>query len=517
MAAIVLLASCSKNFLDVIPKDQLTDAVFWRTENDATLALTGLYRGWEDYRNVHVWMDMMSDIAYSKFPTPLQVMGNGQMNAVTPGVSFFDYNQIRKYNNFLEKVDLIEMEEAKKTLYKAEVRFLRAYNYWRKLQYYGDVPLVTTTFVDPGEALLPRSPRSEVLNFVLSELAEIAPQLPVQTMKESGGRVTRGAALALKARCELFEGMYTEAMADAKAIMDMGIFELFPDYNALFDSDNEGVNDESIMEIFYVENDYTNLLWVDVTGGNDGGGYGVVCPTDNIVASYEMANGKTIDDPTSGYDPDQPFENRDPRLKMSILHAGMWYNGRYWTPYVDGSIDHYLNAVSFRSGYGFRKFAKPVNPSLVANCGQNIMIFRLAEMLLTYAEAAIELNQITDEMYDAIDMVRQRSGMPAVDRVVYNTQAQLRELIRRERKVELAFEGLRYYDVKRWNLGPQVLDGTLYGARMGTVNSTTGALSLTPERIVIEQRVFHPERNYLLPIPQSILDANPELEQNAGY
>src|SRR5690606_1478201 len=210
-----------------------------------------------------------------------------------------------------------------------------------------------------------------------------------------------------------------------------------------FDFDAENVNTESILEIFYVENDYPNLLWVDVTGGNDGGGYGVTCPTDNMVAMYEMANGKPISDPTSGYDADQPFTGRDPRFYMTILHPGMWYNGRYWTPYVDGTIDHFLNAVTFRSGYGFRKFAKLVNPSIVANCGQNIMVFRLGEMYLTYAEAAIESNQLTTEMYDAIDAIRVRAEMPVVDRIVYNTQTELRELIRRERTVELAFEGLR--------------------------------------------------------------------------
>src|SRR5690606_38714589 len=125
-----------------------------------------------------------------------------------------------------------------------------------------------------------------------------------------------------------------------------------------------------------------------------GGGYGVVCPTENLVDSYEMANGKTINDPTSGYDPDQPFQNRDPRFAMTILHPGMFYNGRYWDPFVDGTIDHYLNAIAFRSAYGFRKFARIETNGAAWNCGQNFMLFRLAEMYLTYAEAAIEANQI---------------------------------------------------------------------------------------------------------------------------
>lgn len=509
-----LTASCSRKYLDVIPKDQLTDAVFWKSEKDADLALIGIYRGWEDYRQVG-WLDMMSDIAYSKFPTPLQVMGNGQLSALNPGLTFFNYAQIRKYNNFLEKVDQIEMDAAKKTLYKAEARFLRAYNYWRKIQSYGDMPLVTTLIDDAEEAKLPRNPKSEVVTFILNELQEIIPLLPVQTMRQSGGRVTRGAALALKARMELYEGMYPQAMASAKAVMDMGIYELFPNYNELFDDDNESLNNESIMEVFYVMNDFSNLLWIDVTAGSLGNGYAVICPTAKLTELYEMANGKPIDDPTSGYDPDQPYLNRDPRLDMTVLRPGLfWYNGKYWDPYSPG-IDNWQGSNNFRSGYGFTKFAK-FTPQ-VDNCGQNIMIFRLAEMLLTYAEAAIEANQLTDEMYDAIDAVRLRAGMPAVDKVAYNTQEKLRALVRRERAVELAFEGLRYYDIKRWNIGAERLDGPLYGTRLGSVNQSTGAVTFLDESIKLEDRVFHANRQYLLPIPQTELDANPNISQNPGY
>lgn len=382
------------------------------------------------------------------------------------------------------------------------------------MQYYGNVPLVTSTISDPEDAKLAANPKSDVIAFVLSELETIIPILPVQTMRESGGHATQGAALALKARCELFEGMYTEAMRDAKAIMDMGIYELYPNYNGLFDIDNEGANKESIMEVVYTTNTYTNLIWVDMTAGNDGGGFAVINPTDNMVSAYEMSNGKTIDDPASGYDSTQPFKDRDPRLDMTILHAGSFYNNRYFDPFSTG-IDYWQNANSFRSAYGFTKMAKI--QTLVDNCGENVMVFRLAEVLLIYAEASIESNQITPEMYAAIDAVRNRAGMPSVDQSVYNTQAKLRELVRRERKVELSYEGVRYYDIKRFDLGPQLLNGPLYGSKLGVVNPLTGAVTLTGGRILLENRVFHPERKYLLPIPQSVIDANPKLQQSPGY
>ncbi|MEP7257616.1 MAG: RagB/SusD family nutrient uptake outer membrane protein [Flavitalea sp.] len=511
----VLFSSCSKEFLTKIPEDQLSDAIFWKTENDATIALTGLYSGWENYTTLG-WMDMISDIAYSKFPTPFQVMGNGQMNASAPGKQLFNFTQIRKYNNFLEKVDQIEMDAAKKEIYKAETRFLRAYDYWWKAELYNDVPLVTNTIPSSEEAKINRNPKSEVIDFVLSELNAIIPILPVKTMVQSGGHATKGAALALKARCELFEGKYAEAMESAKMIMDMGIYELYPSYSGLFQIDNENVNNESIMEIVYVENTYSNELWLDILGGNEGA-YAVINPTDKLVNLYEMANGKTIDDPTSGYDPNKPFKNRDPRLDMTVLYPGHWFNGRYYDPFALGSPDYWQEAVGFRSAYGFMKWAKAVPSAALDNCGMNFMVFRLAEMQLIYAEAAIESNQITNEMYDAIDAVRVRSGMPVVDRVEYSTQAKLRDLVRRERSVELALEGVRYLDIKRWDIGAQTLSGPLNGSKQGTVDAGTGEFTITGDNILLENRIFHPERNYLLPIPQSEMDANPNIVQNPGY
>jgi starch-binding outer membrane protein, SusD/RagB family len=145
------------------------------------------------------------------------------------------------------------------------------------------------------------------------------------------------------------------------------------------------------------------------------------------------------------------------------------------------------------------------------------MVFRLAEILLIYAEASIELNLITPEMYAAINAVRNRAGMPPVDQSIYNTQAKLRELVRRERKVELSYEGVRYYDIKRFDLGPQLLNGPVYGSKLGTVDAVTGKVTLTGGQILLENRVFHPERKYLLPIPQSVIDADPNLQQSPGY
>ena len=537
----LITTSCTEDFLDVAPKDQLSDATFWKTENDADLALAGAYgtlntnafpnfydwneksASWESSWNIN-FMDCMTDNGYSQFIWDgVQTSGNGQVNPADRNMhNFFKYNRIVKYNIFLENIDRVEMEDSKKNRYKAEVRFLRAYDYFKKVMWYGDVPLVTNSIESPAEANLPRDPKDDVVAFILNELSEIAGDLPIQNSIESGGHVTRGAALALKARLELYEEMYTEAMADAKTVMEMGVYELYQDgptaYYDMFLTKTEDVNKETILAVQHIQNEFPSSIMQHLLSGEEGG-WSSINAVQSIVDAYETSDGKTIDDPSSGYDPEKPFKDRDPRLGMTVRHPGVLWNGRFFDPFDPESNDFYNVAVGPNSGYGVNKYAEAVSTSDLLNGDVNVIVFRLGEMLLTFAEAAIENNEITEEVYSALDKLRIRAGMPVVDRAIYNTQESLRELVRRERRVELAFEGLRYYDIKRWNIGSDVIPGPLYGTRTGSVDPITGEVTLNPEntRLVLEERVFLPSRNYLLPIPQAEMDANPNMVQNPGY
>lgn len=549
IAAITVLGwSCSDDFLDVNPKDQLSDATFWQTEEDADLALAGAYgtaklsafpnfyrwnersNAWESGWNIN-FMDLMTDNGYSQYIWDgVKTAGNGQVNPSDRNMhNFFKYNRIVKYNTFLENIDRVDMEESKKNQYKAEVRFLRAYDYFKKVMWYGDVPLVTNSIEDPRDANLARDPKQEIVDFILKELGEIAGDLPVQNAVQSGGHATRGAALALKARLELYEGMWSDAMADAKSVMDMDVYELYEvgetAYYDMFLPENESVNKENIMAIEHIQNEFPSVMWQHLLPAQEGG-WSSINASQSIVDAYETLDGKTIDDPTSGYDADKPFENRDPRLDMTIIHAGSMWNGRYFNPisqFLDeaetvANPDYFTQGSASRSGYNVYKYSKVVPVADLRNGEGNIIVFRLAEMLLTFAEAAIENNQITGEVYDALDRIRTRAGMPVVDRGVYNSQDKMRELVRRERRVELAFEGLRHYDIKRWDIGAEVIPGPLYGTRPGHVDMTTGEVTFTDgDPVVMEERAFFPQRKYLLPIPQSEIDANPNMVQNEGY
>lgn len=535
---VVLSTACNDKFLDVTPKNELSDLTFWKSEDDAELALNGCYSNWENYTNITLF-DGASDNAYEKSNFGFMKFGTGTLTPATysqtgswvdrlydvhyVSCAWFSYSQIRKYNNFLVNIDKVNMDADKKDRYKAEVRFLRAYDYFWKVMLHGDVPLVTD--IVPAEVKLPRDAAATVKQFILDELEEIAPLLPVQNNIESKGHITRGAALALKARLELYMGKFAEAQADAKAVIDMPVYELYPDYRGLFLQGSEGTNKEAILSIEYMENVYP-MAYTQMSLPAADGGWSALNATKSIVDAYECSNGKTIDDPTSGYDIDHPFENRDPRLAMSICYPGQSWNGRYYNTLdqflPDGSLNGDYNKLepASRSGMNIKKWVEPNLPGLRVwppNFGNNITVIRLAEMYLTYAEAAVETGANMDLGLEYINRIRSR-----VNHIEATTLT--RDLVRRERRVELAFEGLRYFDIARWDLGPEVLDGPLYGSRLGTMDANgvvtwkgDGHIVNDENYIKLETRTFHPERHYLLPIPQSEMDANPNMVQNEGY
>jgi hypothetical protein len=362
-----------------------------------------------------------------------------------------------------------------------------------------------------------RSPKAAVVEFILSELDAIAPTLPTSYEANDRGRITQGAALALKARVELYNQKYTESAASSKKVMDLNVYSLYPNYQDLFRIKNE-YNSEIVLDRGYLETDpkLTVGLMVLAPESTPGGGWSSVNISQSLIDAYEMSNGKTIDDPTSGYNIDLPFQNRDPRLLQTAIVPGAEYAGIIFNPMDPNSLD-YWPAYNY-TGYVGRKYINYKSDfSDLYQAGLNIPLIRYAEVLLTYAEAKIELNEIDNTVYDALDKVRLRAGMPPVDQTKYATQEQLRILLRRERRVELAMEGLRWYDIQRWKIGEQVMNGPVYGARLSTIDAAGNVTYTSSAHAKIEDRVFDPAKNYLWPVPQGQLDLAKSLTQNPGY
>lgn len=512
----LLLGSCQKDLLNRTPLDSYNNGILWNSQSDAEAALNGCYSGWEGDYNI-IYLDAVSDNSYSQFPWEgYQDYGNGTVtSADNNAFTRWDYKTIQKCNWFLENVDRTPMDEDLKTRYKCEVRFLRAYEYFIMSQLYGDVPLVKNTISTAEANAVTRTPVADVRKFILAELDTIAPILPVSYTGGEVGHITQGAALSLKARIELFDKNYADCIKDCQAIMKLG-YKLFPSYQDLFRIQNEN-NSEVILDIQYKENDVPNGD-MGVMPSSSYGGWASLDPTQSLVDAYETIKGKAIDEPGSGYNENDPYKNRDPRLGASIVCPGQLYGGKYYNSIDSTSPDYYNGGNNSKSGYIERKFTSNLADfDDMWNTGLNIIVIRYAEILLTYAEAKIESGSIDNSVYEAINAVRERAGMPDVDQAAYNNQTTLRTLVRRERRVELALEGLRWFDIQRWKIGSQVRSGYIYGTRLGTVDKTTGKLTLKGNHVSVEQRTFNDNRDYLWPVPQAERDINKNLTQNSGY
>lgn len=516
--------SCKKGFLDREPLDAYSNKSLWSSEKDVITALNGCYNGWEDIYNIF-YLDCASDNAYNQYPWEgYTALGSGIASPSDGDVAVrWNFSVVQKCNWFLENLESFTGSIDLKDRYISEVRFLRAYQFFIMSQLYGDVPLVLKNITTEEANKLPRDKKDDVTAFILKELGEIAPLLPESYDQSDVGRITKGAALALKARVELYNKKYKDAIADYKTIMGMS-YSLFPSYVDLFRINNEN-NQEVILDIQYIKDKYSNWV-VGVMPSNGAGGWSSIDPLQELVDAYEMKNGKTIHESGSGYNENDPYTNRDPRLTATIQCSGQSsYSGGIFNS-LDEKINGQNNADYFMAGnntsptgYVVKKYISNLSDyDDVWNNGLNAIVIRYAEVLLSYAEAMIEENQIDNSVYDAINKVRKRAGMPEVNRAVYNNQAKLRELVRRERRVELAMEGLRFFDVQRWQIGKEVMNKTVYGTRPGSVNMTTGAIKFSsPDYTTIETRIFA-DKNYLWPIPQKDVDVHKDPSyQNPGY
>jgi hypothetical protein len=326
------------------------------------------------------------------------------------------------------------------------------------------------------------------------------------------GRVTKGAALALKARAMLYSGRYQDAATAAKAVMDMNRYNLYSSYRNLFSYAAEN-NSEVVLDIQFVNDTYANNIF-QILAPRSTNANSKWVPTRRIVDAYQMTNGKGISEAGSGYDPENPYSNRDPRLKHSIFVAGeVLPNNAVFNPLPNSTTGDAVGSsfVASPTGFNIRKYVNREDLARQANCGINIMLIRFAEVLLTYAEAKIELNQLDASVYDAINRVRQRAdvAMPAI--TPGKTQTELRSILRQERTVELAFEGHRFFDIRRWRIAESVMPGKVYGL---TYKATNGTL-LTVE--VPGWNQVWDNKNYLWPIPQKEIELNSKLTQNPGW
>lgn len=535
-----LFTSCS-DFLDRVPNDALSPSTFWQTESDADLAKTGCYNRLTPIISATELMfwDCTSDNLFNYFSWEnRKKVANGDMKPSDTGTSFFNFLDIRACNEYLANEANIQWTTSEKQeRYKSEVRAIRAFLYFWKTEQYGDFPFFTDVLEDPEVAKIGQTDVATIREFFIKEFTDAIPHLPNKN-EVTEGYLNRQAIQAFLMRYYLYRSDYTNALSYAKAIEDSKLFSI-PDmsYAESFLVNNI-INSETIFSHTSIGGKGGDFhFYLPPFMPNAIGGWSSVVPTMDLAEAYEMNDGRTIEEAAGDYDPANPFVNRDPRLRATILYPGQKYSRYAGMPdgcynsmpefFSNGSknSDYYQNADNAsKSGLQFKKFLQDLDQFPDENSAtMPFPVIRYAEVLLTMAECLIELNQEQAKAIECINLVRRRAGMPDVDETKYNNQAKLRELVRRERRVELAGEGLRRADLIRWGELVSKLNGFEIRHYDGDVTSVLNDegdynINVTGKSVVAGQTYHVQEHNKYLPIHQDQIKLSEgKLKQTPGY
>ena len=534
--ALTLLDAASTPFTHVM--DNITDIGYARPGNNYTPAITSSYT---------------TDNALAIKPWAAHYKTIGRVHTVLDNLSSL------KENTPPEKYNQIE----------AELRFVRAYAYSQLIELYGDVPLLTKTLALNEAETITKTPKEQIQDWIINEMTEVADALPITQSASGNVRASRVAAYMLKARVALYAKKFDIAIdASAKALqLAEGNYTLTPFNSSLqYAGKDHTAGEPDVSNIFGHEGFRTSKEWIwvfeynlNIEGNSHnqqyysssrlGRGVAYWGPTQDFIDSFQDKNGLPITE-SAIYNEDKPFENRDPRLDMYCVRPGSRFQGyqfemntqyknvsNYW-PVINGTSStptsiantDQSNAARSYSGYLWRKYSDIADFNSTSVNGKsdlNVGIFRFAELLLIYAEAKIEANQIDATVAEAINKIRRRAHMPEIPNNL--SQAAMRRALRYERKIELASDGLRWYDIRRWGIANDIMNGTIYLNRdaKGWKKNAIASIdeNYTPKYNKTEavkyfgtQNVlFKVNKDELWPIPIAEKTVLPKVEQNPGY
>ncbi len=560
----LMLGGC--NSLDLNPLSSGSSESWYSNETEVEMSLNRLFhiQFWESiqfddesYMHKDSWTDNWAE------RTSIQPTIAGTLNSQSPTVTNLwntCYRCIAASNLLIEKLPNATMSDEKKLRAEANARFARAGQYALLIFYFGDVPFYTDNLTQDAFYSLSRTDKATVLKQIYEDFDFAATHLPVSYGSSENKYSTQGAAYAMKARIALWMHDYATARDAAKACMDMNVYQLHDNYGDYFLPGTASSSPETIFANPRSIGDKVTAWYspkrhvMRLAGGWDNGN-----ASWDLLNAYECTDGLPIDE-SPLYDPHNPFKNRDPRCTMTIQEFGkeMPGQGIIFQPHPDS-----LQTLNVKTGqmisnrdsrgvdqyasYNGLIFCKGSNANWISDFWENEnVVMRYADVLLMYAEAKIELNEIDQSVLDAMNQVRARAyGVPAsavsdYPAVTETNQKKLRRIVRRERRVEFAFEGSRYEDLIRWKLASKALNQPIYGMLLNLDNMR--------ERIVNPGRWFFPEvcpidedglsdfsgmyqrglvellvpktfddRQYLFPIPSTELLINPNLTQNPGW
>jgi starch-binding outer membrane protein, SusD/RagB family len=503
--------------------------------------------------------DASGDALPSRYNRPVENYLQGTVSLLNNPDPYWgnSYYGIRRASIFLKNINAVPLPAITKRYYKAEARFLRAFFYWELLKRYGGVPFLGDTLLTLNDNVeLPRNTFSETVDYIVNECNAVKDSLRTEPLSSSDfGRVPRGAAVALKARVllyaasPLFNGGGFETDPVKKALTGyptydasrwQKVVDACVEFNALpYYALVTGGTSTTIASVF-INKQNSDIIFsrqvpntTNLEVSQSPVGYivsntrsqGLTSPTQDFVNAFPTIKGGTITEDvksstnTTGFDAANPYANRDPRLAATVFYQGLtWLNRAVQTN--SGGLDKPDNPtvapVETRTGYYLRKFLGAFTTSTAfSNQSHNFPIFRYTEIVLNYAEALNEIGQ-TENAVTQINRLRARAGLTAGTNNRYGikvgiSQTEMRTLIQNERRIELAFEEHRFWDIRRWKIADQVLNSPLYGINITTSGTTTTYQTVPVATATFQNRLYH------MPIPYDEITKNTKLIQNEGW
>ncbi|MEN6454720.1 MAG: RagB/SusD family nutrient uptake outer membrane protein [Prolixibacteraceae bacterium] len=509
--SVLFFTGCSDDFLNTVSPNSVSNETFWKTEKEVNLAIVGCY-GVLQRKNLYnssatgacgfAGLDYACDNGYMTWdykPGGALARGDYSTNdAMVSGVWNDSYAGIARCNRLLDNIvfiDATELSDEDRKRYIAEAKFLRALLYNNLAFLFRDVPLITKS-LELSEANVPKNENSEIVSFIISDLESCIEDLPLPSALTSSewGRVTRGAGYALLANIYLNNKQYGKVAEYTKKILDMSYYSLFPDYTKLFTPANEQCK-EIIFSVCYKRG---------LSGYGSGFGWYANPrvpdnhhPLKNLADEFYLKDGLPRTS-SSLYNPNLETESRDPRFNTTLISKNSLWQGKT-VP----------EAQLLLTGYALRKWVEE-NTSNISlsqeDCDQDFYVFRLAHVILDRAESLVQSGTYNEtEVIGLINMIRQRVQMPKVESVEGTglSKEKLMQIIMHERRVETAFEGRRYFDLKRWGKLKERSD--YFNEYEWAVNPA------------LQKRTFIKEKHNVWPIPQSEIDVNEALVQHAEW
>lgn len=506
LSTMVIAVGCDSG-MDITPTASVTEEIYWERESDALQAVNGVYT---EMDGRPMGLDNRTDIAYTQL-SPL-VPSDGTVT----GTWNRYYRGIRKANDVINNIDKVEFGESDVLdRIEAEARFLRAYFYTQLTSLYGGVPLILEPInIDEHVG---RTDREQVVDFIIEELDNIISSnaLPISYSGNNVGRATHGAAESLKARVALRNERWVIARDAARSVMDSGVYSLYPDYQGLFQYEGQNSSEVIFDRQYTPDGDSYNAF--GHSASSLGGGSGIE-PYHGTYLLFRLD--ETEYDVNNFENAMEPYENMDPRWYYSVYYTGSPIgNGDTYNSHPEGDSPDAARSTETATelGYNMKKYVDYENDIEDSGRGSiNFIHIRYADILLMYAEAKVQLGEIDQTVYDAINEVRQRPTveLDPIGPETHPDAESLMDYLIEERAREFVFEGLRLFDLHRWGLGDELVTGPKLGAHYEDLE--TGEVFLWD----LGRSQNFQEHHHLWPIPQDEINSNSAIsssDQNPGY